>query len=84
MSADHALRQIVAKQLGVHPQAMKCVQVIWSDGDNYDPTYGDSPNSPPTFEIEVTMTDGTRAKLDTAWTFSALLAEMLGVENWHR
>lgn len=84
MSADHALRQIAAKQLGVDPGAMKSVRVYWNDGDNYDPTYGDSPNSPPTFEVEVHMTDGTRVMLDTAWTFSALLAEMLGVENWHR
>lgn len=81
MSFDNALRAVVADKLGVHPSALKSVRVVWDDGDRYDPTYGDSPNSPPTFEIEVILVNGGYSKLDTAWTFGALLAAVLGVEN---
>lgn len=87
------LREAIARELSrgsgdfggelIEAKDLRDVQVRWDDGDRYDPTYGDSPNSPPTFEVEITYANAVgdiRTKiLDTAFTFTALLRMVLGV-----
>jgi hypothetical protein len=58
------------------------ISVRWDDGDRYDPTYGDSPNAAPTFEVQVILSEargGDRVIVDTAWTFTALLRAVLEI-----
>lgn len=64
------------------PQDIVDIDVYWNDGDRYDPTYGGSPNDPPTFEVTVTLSQdrgGHRVKVSTAWTFTALLRAVLAI-----
>lgn len=66
----------------ITPEDIVDVSVYWDDGDRYDPTYGESPNAAPTFEVTVTLSDargGQRVKVDTAWTFTALLRAVLAI-----
>lgn len=64
MSYQDALRVAIANELcnrqsygevAVHPDDIIDIKVRWDDGDRYDPTYGDSPNAAPTFEVGVTL-----------------------------
>lgn len=42
-------------EAAIHPKDIEDIKVHWDDGDRQDPTYGDSPNVTPTFEVEVTL-----------------------------
>lgn len=66
----------------ITPEDIVDIQVTWDDGDRYDPTYGDSPNAAPTFEVTVTLSDargGQRLRVGPAWTFTALLRAVLAI-----
>jgi hypothetical protein len=77
VSFQEDLREVIADRIGFLPHQLTDVQVTWDDGDRYDPTYGDTPNVAPTFEVLVSWVDvngetHTRP-LDAAFTFTALL-----------
>lgn len=64
------------------PEDIVDISVYWDDGDRYDPTYGDSSNDAPTFEVTVELSEergGQRVKVDTAWTFTTLLRAVLAI-----
>lgn len=80
-----ALRAAMATELEVEPEDILDVRVEWDDGDRYDPTYGDSPNSPPKFRVIVLTKNPaatlleTRREISVDFTFTALLRLCLGL-----
>lgn len=65
----------------INPEDIIDIRVTWDDGDRYNPTYGGD-STAPTFEVEVTLSDargGQRVRVDTAWTFTALLKAVLAI-----
>lgn len=91
MSYKEALRVAITNELcsrqlygeaAIHPNDIEDVKVRWDSGDRCDPTYGDSPNAAPTFEIEVTLKpDPSRSlrhhTVDVEVVFGALLKAVL-------
>lgn len=52
----------------------------WNSGDNWDPTYGDRANDPPTFEIAVITADDHRYVIPPDWAIRNLMLAQLGLE----
>jgi hypothetical protein len=88
MSYKDALRAAIADQLNkdtsfptVLPRDIIDIQMSWDDGDRYDPTYGDTPNDAPKFEIEVTLDVPGQPtlyrKVNVEIVFTALLRAVL-------